>query len=97
MKGVSAFPMSRVINDPPPAVYRIDRQKAMAGVTPDSANKRENSGGTVVSRATGTPYEAVALRPPLALPLLQGRRPARLKERLKIRLKRIELWKLVEL
>lgn len=57
MKGVTAFPMSRVVSDPPPSVYRIDRQKAIAGVTPDSANKRENSGGiAVVPGASGTPY-----------------------------------------
>ena len=40
MRGVSAFPMNRIVQDPPPTVYRVDRQKAMAGVTPESAKER---------------------------------------------------------
>jgi len=58
VRGLSAFPMDRIIQDPPPAVYRIDRQKAMAGVTPESAREKRAAAGivAVTPGSTGSPY-----------------------------------------
>ena len=57
MRGVSAFPLNRIVQDPPPTVYRVDRQKAMAGLTPESAKERSAAGAIAVTPgATSQPY-----------------------------------------
>jgi len=64
MRGVSAFPMNRIVQDPPPTVYRVDRQKAMAGVTPESAKERAAVGGIAVTPGGNSrPYGSGAAAP----------------------------------